>query len=76
MRDLILNYENKKNNFLKENLIHFIEYFFAKRIKNTTLKSKIHDKYKLFTKKLHETKKYNLDFESFIIQLKSKLINE
>ena len=76
LRDLILNYENKKNNFLKDNLIHFIEYFFAKKIKNTSLKSEIHDKYKLFTKKLHETKKYNLDFESFIIELKSKLINE
>ena len=76
LRDLILNYENKKNNFLKDNLIHFIEYFFAKKIKNTTLKSQIHDNYKLFTKKLYQIKKYNLDFESFIIELKSKLINE
>ena len=45
-------------------------------LRSTSLKNKIHDKYKLFTKKLHEIKKYNLDFESFIIELKSKLINE
>ena len=76
LRDLILNYENKKNNFLKDNLIHFLEYFFTKKIKNTSFKSEIHDKYKLFAKKLHQIKKYNLDFESFIIELKSKLINE
>ena len=53
LRDLILNYENKKNNFLKDNLIHFLEYFFAKKIKNTSFKSEIHDKYQLFTKKLY-----------------------
>ena len=73
---MIYNFENKKNNFFKDNLIYFIEYFFAKKIKNSNFKIQIHDNYKFFTKRLYEIKKYNLDLESFVIELKSKLINE
>ena len=76
LKNLIYNFENKKNNFFKDNLIYFIEYFFAKKIKNSNFKIQIHDNYKFFTKRLYEIKKYNLDLESFVIELKSKLINE
>ena len=76
LKDLIYNYEKNKDIFFKDNLIHFLEYFFAKKIKNNDFKIKIHDNYKFFTKKLYQIKKYNLDLESFVIELKSKLINE
>ena len=76
LKDLICNYEKNKDSFFKDNLIHFLEYFFAKKIKNNDFKIKIHDNYKFFTKKLYQTTKYNLDLESFLIELKSKLINE
>ena len=76
LKDLICNYEKNKDSFFKDNLIHFLEYFFAKKIKNNDFKIKIHDNYKFFTKKLYQTTKYNLDLESFVIELKSKLINE
>ena len=76
LKDLIYNYEKNKDIFFKDNLIHFLEYFFAKKIKNNNFKIQIHDNYKFFTKKLFQIKKYNLDLESFVIELKSKLINE
>ncbi len=73
LKELIYKYERKKNNFFKDNLIFFLEYYFAKKIKNNNFKIQIHDKYKFFIKKLHQIKKYNLDLESFLIELKSKI---
>lgn len=76
LKNLILKNENKKNIFLKENLINFIEFFFAKKINNYHKKNEIYDLYKSIAKKIYLIKKYNLDLESFLIELNTKLINE
>ena len=39
-------------------------------------KEKIFDLYKYFIKKIDNVKKYNLDFETLLIEFDSKLLNE
>ena len=60
--------------FIKEYLNLFIEFFFYKNInnsKNITFKIK-----KYFYLKLSFVKKYNLDFESFFLEFNDKLLSE
>ena len=76
LKDFIYNYDNKKKLFTKDNLINFIELFFAKKFKEFNSKSEIHDFYGMFIKKIYYIKKYNLDLESLLIEIKSKLIHE
>ena len=66
----------KKNNFIKNNLTNYLEYFFIKKINHLKTKEKIFDLYKYFIKKIDNVKKYNLDFETLLIEFDSKLLNE
>jgi DNA polymerase III subunit delta' len=65
----------KKNKFVKELLINFIELFFLKEFNRTTEKNSLLSFYHTFLNKIKNTEKYNLDEESLFLEFKSKLLN-
>ena len=75
IKNIINNNSFKKNTYIKDNLIKFIELFFFKKIKNQKAKKNIYSQYNLFLNKINDVKKYNLDIESFLIEFNSKFIN-
>ena len=72
---LIDNGYYKKNKFVKNLLINFIELFFLKEYKLTRTKELLFNFYRHFIKKIHNTEKFNLDEESLFLEFKSKLLN-
>jgi DNA polymerase III subunit delta' len=72
---LINNGHYKKNKFVKNILINFIELFFLKEYKLTDTKKSLLIFYHNFIKKIHNTEKFNLDEESLFLEFKSKLLN-
>ena len=65
----------KKNKFVKNMLINFIELFFLKEYRLTNIKKTLLDFYYNFNKKIHNTERFNLDEESLFLEFKSKLLN-
>ena len=73
---LIDNGYYKKNKFVKNLLINFIELFFLKEYKLSSTKKSLLRFYHNFINKIHNTEKFNLDDESLFLEFKSKLLNE
>ncbi len=65
----------KKNKFVKELLINFIELYFLKEFNRTTEKNTLLSFYHTFLNKIKNTEKFNLDEESLFLEFKSKLLN-
>ena len=65
----------KKNTYLKINLSYFIQLYFSKKINHLNSKSKIYYLYKYFLLKISNCNKYNLDFESILIEFNGKVLN-
>ena len=63
-----------KNNFVNENINFIIELFFYKHI-NTTKKLSYKVK-EYYYSKLSNVKKFNLDYETFFLEFKDKLLSE
>ena len=59
----------------QKNISKFIELYFTNLIKQNASK-RINILYSEFIKKMHNVKKFNLDFESLIIEFKAKVLNE
>ena len=76
LKFIINDFSYKKSNYIKDNLNSYLEYFFVKKIHQTRSKDKIYDLYKYFIKKIDNVKKYNLDFESLLLEFNTKLLNE
>ena len=72
---LIDNGYYKKNKFVKNLLINFIELFFLKKYKLSITKQSLLNFYYKFSNKIHNTEKFNLDEESLFLEFKSKLLN-
>jgi len=72
---LIDNGYYKKNRFVKNLLINFIELFFLKEYKLSKAKKYLLNFYYEFITKIHNTEKFNLDEESLFLEFKSKLLN-
>jgi len=72
---LIDNGYYKKNKFVKNLLINFIELFFLKEYKLNSTKESLLNFYHNFITKIHNTEKFNLDEESLFLEFKSKLLN-
>ena len=66
----------KKNFYIKNNLPSFVELFFMKKFNMFKSKKKVYDLSKYFSKKLHESKIYNLDIEAIIMEINRKSANE
>ena len=66
----------KKNEFIKNLIFTYIELYFLKIYKLETTKNNYLNTYHYFINKINDVKKFNLDEESFFIELKSKLLND
>ena len=72
---LIETTDYKKDLDSQKNISKFIELYFTNLIKQNASK-RINILYSEFIKKIHNVKKFNLDFESLIIEFKAKVLNE
>lgn len=72
---LIDNGHYKKNKFVKNLLVNFIELFFLKEYKLSRTKNSLLNFYHSFIAKINNTEKFNLDEESLFLEFKSKLLN-
>ena len=71
---IIENSYYKKDRFVKNLLINFIELFFLKEYKLSERKNSLLKFYHKFTKKFNNTEKFNLDEESLFLEFKSELL--
>ena len=65
----------KKNNFIKNNIYKYIEFYFLNLMNLKYSRNKINSYYSEFIQKINDLKKFNLDEESFFIELKTKILN-
>jgi DNA polymerase-3 subunit delta' len=65
----------KKNDFIKNNIFNYIELYFLKLLHRSINKNKINSFYTKFIQKINDTKKFNLDYESLLMEFKSKILN-
>ena len=76
--DLLINLINNKHynkqEFVRNNLNMIIELFFYKHIKTT--KKLSHKAKEYYYSKLFNVKKFNLDYETFFLEFKDKLLSE
>ena len=66
----------KKDEFVYNNFFLLIQLFLYKHFKNNPDNEKYFSKLKYFTKKFNDVIKYNLDFESFVLEFKYSIYNE
>ena len=71
---IIENIYYKKNIFIKNLLINFIELFFLKKYKTSNNKNLLLKFYQSFIQKINNTEKFNLDEESLFLEFKSKIL--
>jgi len=71
---IIENTYYKKNIFIKNLLINFIELFLLKRYKASNNKNFLLNFYQSFIQKINNTEKFNLDEESLFLEFKSKIL--
>ena len=72
---LIDNSYYKKNKFVKNLLVNFIELYFLKEYKISKTKKSLISIYHNFINKIYNTEKFNLDEESLFLEFKTKLLN-
>ena len=72
---LIENGYYKKNRFVKNLLVNFIELFFLKEYALSKTKRSLLTSYHNFIRKIHNTEKFNLDDETLFLEFKSKVLN-
>ena len=65
----------KKDNFIKNNIYKFVEFYFSKIMNLNKSHKQIPFLYESFIKKIFYLKKFNLDEEAFFIELKTKVLN-
>ncbi len=66
----------KKDDFIKNNIYKYVEFYLLNLMKFKTSRNKISSLYKNFINKIHDLKKFNLDEESFFIEFKAKVLDE
>ncbi len=65
----------KKDNFIKNYIFNFIELYFLKLLSVSKHKYEIFLFYSKFIKKIHNSKKFNLDIDSLFMEFESKILN-
>ncbi len=73
LKILIQDGHYKNNNFINNIMYNLIEFYFRKL--NISFSKLIDDKYIYYVKKINDTKKYNLDKESFFMEFKEEILN-
>ncbi len=67
------NHYKHKDDMIKNLILELIEFYFTKI--NSSFSSNINDKYNYFLKKLSNTKKFNLDQETLLMEFKDDVLN-
>ena len=70
LKKIIKNYIYKKSNFIKLMMYELIEFYLVSKIS-----FKKSDLYSFFIEKIYQTKKFNLDEETLLIEFESKVLN-
>ena len=65
----------KKNEFVKNVIVNFIEHFFLKEFMFNNHRQKLLNFYYYFINKNYNSDKFNLDYESLFLEFKSKMLN-
>ena len=68
--------QDKKNEFLTNNFFSLVQLYIYKCIKQNLDKEKYFSMLKYFTKRFDDVIKYNLDFESYVLEFKYLIYNE
>tara|TARA_B100001057_G_scaffold277719_1_gene278010 strand:+ start:1198 stop:2130 length:933 start_codon:yes stop_codon:yes gene_type:complete len=74
LKILIDNGHYKKNIFINNMIYNFIEIYFRKL--NISFSNEVNDKYSYFIKRISNTKIYNLDKESLLMEFKEEILND
>ena len=72
---LIDNSYYKKNIYIKQLIINFIELYFLKEYKISSAKESLFNIYHNYLDKIYNAEKFNLDEETLFLEFKSKLLN-
>ena len=76
LENIFIKKNYKRNSFVNDYLFFLIQNFFYIKFKTTKNKDNYHDLFSYFIKRFDDLIKYNLDFDSFIIEFKNKVFNE
>ena len=73
LKNLIINNHYKKDKLVKYFIYSFIEFYFRKI--NSSFSSTVYKKYTYYLKRIFETKKFNLDEESLLVEFEREILN-
>ena len=76
LSDILKKKDYKKNEFVLKNFFLLVQLFLYKKIKKEQNNSKYFYLLKYFTQRFDDVTKFNLDFESYVLEFKNLIYNE
>ena len=76
LSDILKKKDYKKNEFVLKNFFLLVQLFLYKKIKNEQNNNKYFYLLKYFTQRFDDVTKFNLDFESYVLEFKNLIYNE
>ena len=76
LSDILKKKDYKKNEFVLKNFFLLVQLFLYKKIKKERNNSKYFYLLKYFTQRFDDVTKFNLDFESYVLEFKNLIYNE
>ena len=76
LSDIFKKKDYKKNEFVSKNFFLLVQLFLYKKIKNEQNNNKYFNLLKYFTQRFDDVAKFNLDFESYVLEFKNLIYNE
>ena len=76
LSDILKKKDYKKNEFVLKNFFLLVQLFLYKKIRNEQNNNKYFYLLKYFTQRFDDVTKFNLDFESYVLEFKNLIYNE
>ena len=76
LSDILKKKDYKKNEFVLKNFFLLVQLFLYKKIRNEQNKNKYFYLLNYFTQRFDDVTKFNLDFESYVLEFKNLIYNE
>ena len=76
LSDILKKKDYKKNEFVLKNFFLLVQLFLYKKIRNEQNNNKYFNLLKYFTQRFDDVTKFNLDFESYVLEFKNLIYNE
>ena len=76
LSDILKKKDYKKNEFVLKNFFLLVQLFLYKKIRNEQTNNKYFYLLKYFTQRFDDVAKFNLDFESYVLEFKNLIYNE